>query len=339
MINVILQTLLVSIILNVGYAQPYTNLVFEGGGMRGICFAGAIHEMEKQGLLTNIEKVGGTSVGAITALTLSLGYSASEIQQIIGSTNPQKFNDGNFLFFGAGRRLRNHYGLYKGNAFVRWTEKVIAAKTGNKDITFKELHDRKFLDLYVTGTSINNQKVIVFSHETYPDMKVKDAVRISMSVPFFFQAVFIDPHGRVLTRKEAVGDFDIMVDGGLVANFPIQLFDSLDPTTNTRTSNPHTLGFRLDAKNQLEYDKVNKGLAPVQVQSLRNYVGGFYNYIHENMNRANLNHDDWARTVSIVAERVGPKIKKFSDQETELLIDNGRLGVQEFLRRRDSSHH
>jgi NTE family protein len=280
--------------------------------------------------------VGGTSAGAITALTLSLGYSAKEIQEIIGSMNPKKFNDGNFLFLGAGSRLRKHYGLYKGNAFVRWAEKVIAAKTGNKDITFMELHDRKFLDLYVTGTSINNQKTIVFSHETYPTMKVKDAIRISMSIPFFFRAVFIDPRGHVLDKKEAVGNYDIMVDGGLVANFPIQLFDMIDTAANMRVSNPHTLGFRLDAKNQLEYDRLNKGLAPVHIESLRNYVGAFYNYIHENMNRAGLNEDDWARTVSIVAERVGPKIKKFSTKDTEVLIGNGRLAVQEFLERKAS---
>ena len=90
--------------------QPIKNLVFEGGGMRGISFAGAIGELEKQGLLKDVEKVCGTSVGAITALTLALGYTAKEMEAIISGTNPQKFNDGTFLFFGGVSRLKKNYG-------------------------------------------------------------------------------------------------------------------------------------------------------------------------------------------------------------------------------------
>ena len=49
----------------VAHGQSLKNLVFEGGGMRGISYAGALAELEQRGLLTELEKVGGTSVGAI----------------------------------------------------------------------------------------------------------------------------------------------------------------------------------------------------------------------------------------------------------------------------------
>ncbi len=161
-------------------------------------------------------------------------------------------------------------------------------------------------------------------------MKVKDAIRISMSIPFFFQAVFIDSAGHVLPKKKRVGDYDIMVDGGFIANFPIQLFDAHD-LANNRVINPQTIGFRLDSKDQLQYDRENKGLAPVEVNSAKNFIGAFYNFIMENLNRADLTPEDWARTVSIAAERVGPKIKKFSDADMETLIANGQVATQDFL--------
>ena len=53
-------------------AQPIKNLVFEGAGIRGIAYSGAIAELENRHLLGRIERVGGTSAGAITALLLSI---------------------------------------------------------------------------------------------------------------------------------------------------------------------------------------------------------------------------------------------------------------------------
>jgi NTE family protein len=53
------------------YAQnTIKNLVFEGAGVRGIAYAGAIKELENNKLISQIEKVGGTSAGAITAMMI-----------------------------------------------------------------------------------------------------------------------------------------------------------------------------------------------------------------------------------------------------------------------------
>jgi len=75
------------------YAQnTIKNLVFEGAGVRGIAYAGAIKELENNKLISQIEKVGGTSAGAITAMMLALGYSSDEIGEIISQTKLNKFN-------------------------------------------------------------------------------------------------------------------------------------------------------------------------------------------------------------------------------------------------------
>ena len=78
-------------------APQIKNLVFEAAGIRGIAYCGAIKEMESRQLLNKVEKVAGTSSGAIMALAISLGYSGTEIENLIGNTNFKKFNDGNFL--------------------------------------------------------------------------------------------------------------------------------------------------------------------------------------------------------------------------------------------------
>ena len=121
-----------------------------------------------------------------------------------------------------------------------------------------------------------------------------------------------------------------MVDGGFIANYPIDLFDTKD-STNKRISNPYTLGFRLDTHEQLGYDLERKGLAPVTVHTTKNYVGAFFNFIMENLNRANLTDADWQRTVSIKAELVGPKIKKFTPVQQETLINNGKQAMKAYL--------
>jgi NTE family protein len=68
---------------------------------------------------------------------------------------------------GGFHRLRKYYGWYRGKRFERWLEELIKTKTGNSDINFAALHQQGSRALYVTGTSLNKQRLIVFSHERY----------------------------------------------------------------------------------------------------------------------------------------------------------------------------
>lgn len=325
-------------LINNGFAQSkYTNLVFEGGGIRGIAYAGVLKELENSGIIKDIEKVGGTSAGAITALMISLGYSSTEIYEIISETKFQKFNDGEFIFFGGISRLSEKYGWYKGNKFTHWLENIIAAKTGNAEITLRELTENNFKQLYVTGTCLNKQKLLVFSAETYPEMKVKDAVRISMSVPLYFEAVFIDSTGKVYKKNKKDKNLDIVVDGGILANFPIFLFDSIvvnESNQKTRIPNFKTIGVRLDSEEQIKSDSLNKKLVPVEINSISNYLTAFYTVILENLNRSQLIPADWERTISVSSVGIGPKIKKLSSEQKMSLILSGESHTQKFLKGR-----
>ncbi len=317
-------------------APAVTNLIFEGAGIRGIAYCGAISELEQQGLMKGVERIGGTSAGAITALTLSLGYTAEEIAAIISETDFKKFNDGRYFFAGGINRVNRYFGWYRGEKFNRWVEKIIESKTGNADVTFEDLRRHGFKDLYVTATCLNKQQLVILSRETYPNMRVKDAVRISMSIPLYFEAVFIDTSGNVIKRPKNKNDLDVMVDGGFTGNFPIKIFDSSRYMPMVSSSagfliNPATLGFRIDRAEQIVKDSVSSVLAPMPVGNIREYAGAFYNIIIENLNRQTLSADDWKRTVSISDGKIGPKIRRLSNEEINVLIENGRNATKKYL--------
>ena len=301
------------------------NLVFEGAGIRGIAYCGAIQELERQGLMPNIERVGGTSAGAITALAISLGYTGDEIAHIITQTNFKKFNDGRFFFAGGINRLNKYFGWYRGERFERWVERIIAAKTGDPNITFETLEQKGFKNLYITATCLNRQQLVLLSKETYPHMRVKDAVRISMSIPFYFEAVFIDASGNPVKHPKNKQHLDVMVDGGLTGNFPIRIFDS------TNMPNAATIGFRIDRDEQIKNDQETRTLAPMPVENIKEYAGAFYNMIIENLNRQSLSADDWKRTVSISDGKIGPRIRKLSREEVNVLMENGRAATKKYL--------
>jgi NTE family protein len=217
---------------------------------------------------------------------------------------------------------------------MKWVGKVIEEKTGNAEITFEELNNRGFKKLYVTATSLNHQKLLVFSYESYPKMKVRDAVRISMSIPFYFEAVIIDSIGNVVNRKNFQPEHDLVVDGGFTGNFPITIFDSTRVDGEPiRIINKSTLGLRIDTPQQIEYDASGKGLAPVPISRFKNYTAAFYNYIIENLNRGSLSKNDWSRTVSISSGDIGPKIKRLTTSEKDFLINNGYEAMEVFLAR------
>lgn len=68
-------------------APQFRNLVFEGGGVKGIAYVGAMEILQQRGQLDHILRVGGTSAGAINALIYAPGYTIRKQHQILDSTD------------------------------------------------------------------------------------------------------------------------------------------------------------------------------------------------------------------------------------------------------------
>ncbi|MGD9276663.1 MAG: patatin-like phospholipase family protein [Candidatus Pacearchaeota archaeon] len=318
--------------------NEFRNLVFEGGGVKGIAYGGALEELEKKKILQKIKRVAGTSAGAITAILISLGYSAKEVTKIISETNFNNFADNDFGFLFDVLRVIRKFGWNKGNKFYNWIGELIKARAGKEDLTFLELHNligkNNFRDLYIVGTNLSKQFSEVYSYETSPDMQIREAARISMSIPLYFKSV----------KKEN----DIMADGGVVLNYAINVFDNLkyleDKKNGERVNynsdenylfNHETLGFRLDSVNEINYNSEGWRSVPRIIKNLKDYSFALLGFMMEGANKRHLHRNDWNRTVFI--NTIGVKTTDFdlSQEKINALVEEGRKGVVEHFKWRN----
>lgn len=317
-----MKKLLISFFLIIFFTKAnatYTHWVFEGAGIRGIAYVGALKELNKNNYLDSLEVVGGTSAGSITACFLALGFTPAEMETELRKLNFRKFNDNRVPLFSGIRNITKFYGWYKGDAFEKWSRRLIASKTGNGDITFKELHDNpKYKDLYIMGASINNQKSINFNYKTYPDMQIATAVRISMSIPYYFKAVIIDANGQRLKKQPKTGYYDICVDGGLTSNLPVELF---------KTPQDNILGFQIVRDDEKNYTGKEKIAPYTKLKGLGNFMKASYNLSKEDKQNLKLNNYPNVKIISISDGNVGPRIRKLKTKTVDLLLENGRLAA------------
>ena len=320
----------------------YKNLVLEGGGIRGLAYPGAVKVLEEKGIIQNIEKVAGSSAGAITALMIGLDYNSHEMDSVFRLLKIQQFNDGKNIF-GKIHRLKKEYGIFKGEKFEKWLSALIKFKTGNANTTFSELHslyqnNNRFKDVYCTGTNITKQGMQIFSWEQTPGMQLKTAIHISGCIPLYYKPVAIDSLWNEVPVKNNKNKFDLYVDGGMVSNFPINIFDSClsgnDPfDCNNIKYNPQTLGLKLERPEQIQqFDNGITSIAPYPVSSLKNYGLALINLLQELLARKTPGlENEKGRTIYISYGNVFGKIRKVSDEEKTELFNNGVTAAEKFF--------
>lgn len=281
----------------------YKHLVFEGGGVKGIAYAGAINVLQQNGILANIESVAGTSAGAITAVLIALNYTAEQVEKAISELDFKSFEDGfNPL------RLTTSYGLYKGEAFLSWMKQRIKQAGLDENVTFKGLNEAgKFKELRVFATDLYTKSIQEFSYKETPDTIVAEAARASMSIPLFFKS-------WQFSNKQP--NDHIYVDGGVLYNFPFLTY--LEPHT--------TLGFYLknvSGKEEIDAFGHNHPLK---------YVRATFDTLLKAQNIAfeeNLNEEK--HTVVIDDEGVSATNFKLDDKTKKMLMTNGEMATKAFL--------
>lgn len=320
--------------------QVYRNLIMEGGGIKGIAYGGALKELEDRGIMSKIIRVAGTSAGAIQATLVALGYSADEITDIVAETPIEAFNDDGFLTKGT-KRLVKEYGWFQGDSFLKKIEKLIFLRTGNIDLTFAQLHELAqtypFRDLYITGCNLSDQKVEIFSHETYPDMRVADAVRVSMSIPLYYRAIWLDANGKIINEPKPEDNCRLFVDGGLLMNYPVEIFDNYKYIKNEKALqgdvfNVETLGLRLDRCEQIDHEIGKRsGLAPFEINDFNTYMSALSTLLMRNVNPPHPR--DPERTIYINDLGMSARVRKVPEEEKRLMMLSGKHGVLEFFQR------
>ncbi len=333
-------------------AYHFRNLVFEGGGVKGIAYIGAMQVLEAKGILKKIERVGGTSAGAINATLFALGFSIAEQRTILKKLKFENFMDDDFGVVRDTSRLLNKFGWYKGDFFHKWISKHIKKKLGDANATFEHLKAEKKPDLYVYGTNLSTRFGEVFSIEHTPTARIADAVRISMSIPLFFAAV-----------RNARDD--VYVDGGMLNNYPIKLFDRMKyidsangskmarkteyyekenkrflkkhPNSSPYVYNKETLGFRLDSKQEIGVFRYGAEPAHHEMDDFFDYIKGLVSTMLESQGNLHLHSDDWHRTVYIDTLGVGTTEFGLSEAKKQKLEESGKKGTDTYFKWYDDS--
>jgi len=315
-------------------SELHADFVFEGGGVKGIGLAGALATLEERDY--RAENIAGTSAGAITAALLAAGYSASELREIIVSLDYRQFQDRGWEdkipLIERSLSMLLDLGLYEGDRFLEWIRERLVAKGVH---TFADLVHDEFADdpryrsrLQVVASDVTTHELLVLPRDATKlgiqpdDLDVALAVRMSMSIPVFFEPV------RVVNEK--TGQVHVIVDGGMLSNFPVWLFDCPDgdvpewPTFGLLLVEPKPrtpIGARLPAPRM-----TGKGPGAVI-----DYVKALAQTMMEAHDRLYVEQANYARTIPIPTLGVGTTEFDLSRERALALYDSGRWAAEKFL--------
>ena len=236
-----------------------SDLVLEGGGVKGIGLVGAVSTLARSGY--SFPRVAGTSAGAIVAAFVAALQHAGEplerLEDVARSLDYRRLRDRGAVGRAAGplARVVDGFslafdgGIFEGDYLRSWVRGALAdlgVRTFGdlrQDDPDSSLPPERRYSLVVTASDVSRKRLLrlPWDYEVYgidPDeQEVADALRASASIPFFFEPVTLRAHHP---GGEAI--VSTLVDGSVLSNFPIAMFDRTDgrpprwPTFGVRLS-------------------------------------------------------------------------------------------------------
>lgn len=217
------------------------DLVLEGGGVKGIALVGAVSVLQEAGY--TFPRVAGTSAGSIVGALVASGMPAGQMLEVMRTTDYAKFKDGTVLDhlgpIGQGMSVLFWQGIYEGDYFKDYLRRLLPddmqtfAGLRMPDDPGSDLPPQRRVKLVVMASDVSRHVLVRFPWD-YPDyglvpdeQSVVEAVRASMSIPFFFEPTHLD-YVRTDEQGRLQRDRCTLVDGGMLSNFPVATFDRTD---------------------------------------------------------------------------------------------------------------
>jgi arachidonate 5-lipoxygenase len=256
------------------------NLSFEGGGAKGYAYIGAVQVLEERGIYPlGVRRTAGTSVGSLFALLTALGCSSEYMIEKVPPDFEALAKDGGGGKIGSLLRATRRRGMHPGDKLFAFLGDILFETTGSADCTFAQLEERCGRELCVPVTNVTRMMTEYCHVKTTPNMPVRVAVRMSMSLPVLLQPVNL----ASAVAQSSDPWPEVYVDGGLLCNNPAHAYDgwwlSMDPqqsflrrlspldrasehyprASRFHPPNPRTLGFTLFA---LEENDITRTWVP-----------------------------------------------------------------------------
>jgi NTE family protein len=243
------------------------DVVFEGGGVRGIGYVGALNCMEERGY--QWARAAGSSVGALIASLIIAGYTARELRRILIETNFEKFRDRSGFrgipIIGKPLGVLVENSIYSGDYVENWVKELLEDK-GVK--TFRDISEGGESPLKIIASDITRRCMLLLPDDlanyginpmSFPIAK---AVRMSISIPFYFRPVKL--------RYKNI--FSFIVDGCVCCSYPINIFDvsgiprwptigfkfANNKTSFTALGRTDTLSFLLDVADTMSHGQLSE---------------------------------------------------------------------------------
>ncbi|MER7003168.1 patatin-like phospholipase family protein [Dactylosporangium sp. NPDC000555] len=308
--------------------MPYADLVLEGGGVKGIALVGAISVLEERGY--EFKRVAGTSAGAVVGSLVAANIPATRLTQIMRKVDYRAFQDADWAErFAVGKAfgLVFDQGIFHGNYLRAWlAEQLNAAGVRTfGDLPYSDpdrpLPPQRRYRLVVMASDISQGclRRLPWDLEHYrrerarDDEFIVDSVRASMSIPFFYTP----EHWQTTDGQDSW-----LVDGGMLSNYPIDVFDA-EPGHRPRWP---TLGIKLSARQDAAQGIVNPitGIASMSIAMLKTLTG-FYDRMHIE------SQDAVDRTIFVDTGHVRATDFELDAASQNMLFQNGRKAAREFL--------
>jgi NTE family protein len=317
-----------------GQRQQKVDLVLEGGGVKGIGLLGAVLTLAEAGY--TFPRVAGTSAGAIVAALVATyqkaGRDLGDLREVMETVDYAQFAQGPMLEkmtgrLGEGVAMLMHEGAHSGDYLVDWLGPLLAAAGV---VTFGDLaisqeadpasslapYQRYSLVVHTSDVSRHALVRLPWDYQQYgrnPDReRVVDAVRASMSIPFYFEPVQVATDAGKAT----------WVDGGLLSNFPITVFDRTDGVEPRWP----TWGVKLSSMPQPKPDVPVRTALGIAINSLETLTGDWNRYHLE---------EEGVSQRTIYVDTTGMSATDFhlGVQDRDRLFENGREAARQFLDR------
>jgi len=310
----------------------FAHAVFAGGGVRGIAHVGALEIAEQLGY--RWDYVAGTSAGAIIAALVAAGYTAKDLHSIMQGIDYSRFApcpEYDLLHVSEVSNILTYGGLHNSSYIEEFVREKLQAKCirtfGDLLVVGQEQNLNLFqrYKLTVIASDITQGRILRLPQDAHlygidPDaLDVARAVRMSASIPFFFVPMQL---------TDANGINSCIVDGGMLSNFPLFLFEHARGERDTTPIIP-TFGFQLvDTLQQYTSGNDSNISAPRGLAMLK----ALFSTMLSAHDRLYMNDETFARTIAIPTHGIASTQFNLTQEQEQQLYESGKAAATTFFK-------